>query len=188
MGWAFWKSAPKEQQPAPVSEASQSPSPAQAAEAAQAQLPPTPTAPTSRLGLSASQKLIIGGTAFFALSVLVTKRTFARQRAAVVPPFYTTSIYHKPQFNGAKEAFEAFNVATVNVLSLGMLGLGGVMYAMDINSMEDARRVIRGGLGTKNIPRTDEEVEEELQIWLANVLKKQQDRLQKKKGEGEESS
>jgi len=45
------------------------------------------------------------------------------------------------------EAMEALNIATVNFLSLSMMATGGALWYLDINSMADARRVLRGGLG-----------------------------------------
>ncbi|KAI5292666.1 hypothetical protein KEM52_006164, partial [Ascosphaera acerosa] len=156
-----------EPEPAPASAAPPPPPPQPLATP---EPPPVPAPPSLRDHLSNSQKLILGGAVFLSMSVLVTKRAFARQRRAVMPPFYTTALYHKPPVNSAKDALEAFNIATINVMSGGMLALGLGMYFTDINTLEDARRVIRGGMGTNGVARTDEEVEEELQEWLAGVL------------------
>lgn len=121
------------------------------------------------------------------MSTIVTKRAFARQRLSARPPFYTTSIYHKPEVNNAKDALEAFNIASINVMSIAMLTLGLGMYVTDINTLEDARRVIRGGMGTNGVARTDEEVEEELQEWLAGVLTRKA-KKDEAKTSGEKSS
>ncbi|KAI5304511.1 hypothetical protein KEM56_006418 [Ascosphaera pollenicola] len=164
MNLLFWKSAPKEPTPAPE--------PVQPPPQPQPRVQPEAASTSLKSRLTNSQKLILGGAAFVGMSTLVTKRAFARHRIAVRPPFYTTSLYHKPPVNTAKDAFEAFNIATINVLSIAMLTMGLGMYATDINTLEDARRVIRGGMGTDGVARTDEEVEEELQEWLAGVLSK----------------
>ncbi|KAI5288144.1 hypothetical protein KEM54_005436 [Ascosphaera aggregata] len=185
MNLYFWKSAPKEPTTAP--EPIQSP-PQPQPQTISPQEKPAPTSLKDRL--TNSQKLIIGGAAFLGMSVLVTRRAFARQRIAVMPPFYTTSVYHKPPVNSAKDALEAFNVATINVMSVGMLALGLGMYATGINTIEDARRVVRGGMGTNGVARTDEEVEEELQEWLAGVImrKSKKDEMKREQVSKGESS
>jgi hypothetical protein len=110
--------------------------------------------------------------AFFTLSILITRRASTKKRLASIPPFYTGSIYHQPQVNGAMEAFEALNLATINVLSFGMLASGAVAYAFDINGLEDLRRVVRGGLegGGPGSGKTDEELEQEVTQWVVSVL------------------
>ncbi|KAJ5114838.1 hypothetical protein NUU61_000597 [Penicillium alfredii] len=134
------------------------------------QPPPTQLAnqpPQSNLNL----KLLFGGMTFFAISLMITRRSLARKRLASIPPFYTGSIYHQPQVNGGVEAFEALNLATINVLSFGMMTTGAVLYSFNINELEDMRKIVRGGLesggsGTK----TDEELEREVSEWVVSVL------------------
>lgn len=82
-------------------------------------------------------------------------------------------MYHKPYVNGAMEAFEALNIATINVVSLAMLGVGGTMYALDVNTIDDLRRLMRRGMGIEGTPGpSDRQLEEELEEWLATVLDK----------------
>lgn len=52
-------------------------------------------------------------------------------------------MYHRPPVNGAGDAFEALSLATLNVCSFAMMATGGVLYALDINSVEDMRRYVR---------------------------------------------
>ncbi|KAJ5624360.1 hypothetical protein N7510_000669 [Penicillium lagena] len=123
-------------------------------------------------GLAPNVKLLFGGIAFFTLSVLITRRSTLKKRIACIPPFYTSSLYHQPQANGAMEALEALNLATINVLSFGMLASGAVAYAFDINGLEDMRRVVRSGLeeGGPGAGKTDEEMEKEVTQWVVSVL------------------
>lgn len=67
------------------------------------------------------------------------------------------------------EAFEALNIATINVLSLGMMATGGLLWAFDISSLDDMRRKVRTNWGVA-ASRDDKEVEEELEEWFATVL------------------
>ncbi|KAJ5469687.1 hypothetical protein N7539_009305 [Penicillium diatomitis] len=115
-------------------------------------------------------KLFFGGMAFFALSVFVTRRASLRKRLACVPPYYSSSIYHQPNVNGAMEAFEALNLATLNVISFGMMATGGVMYALNINGVEDMRRIMRGTLDDVAAGKTDDELEKDVAEWVSSVL------------------
>lgn len=71
--------------------------------------------------------------------------------------------------NGAMEAFEALNIATINVLSVGMMSAGGLLWAFDISSLDDMRRKVRTNMGVDSI-RVDEDAEEEIEEWFASVL------------------
>ncbi|RAH42351.1 DUF3433 domain-containing protein [Aspergillus brunneoviolaceus CBS 621.78] len=123
--------------------------------------PPLPKLWTPQTNL----KLLLGGTAFLALSLLTTRRAISRRRLAAIPPFYTSAPYHKPTVSGGVEAFEALNLATLNVLAFAMMSTGGVLYAMDINSVDDMRRYVRRGL-----VEGDQEMEREVEAWAAKVL------------------
>jgi hypothetical protein len=67
------------------------------------------------------------------------------------------------------EAFEALNIATINVLSLGMMTIGGLLYAFDISSVDDMRRNVRTRLGVDGV-QTDQEAEEEIEGLFASIL------------------
>lgn len=120
-------------------------------------------------------KVIFGaGVAFFAFSLLITRRSFARKRLASSPAFYANAPGHQEaqakQVSGAMEALEALNIATINVLSLTMMATGGALWYLDINNMADARRVLRGGLGVDGSGKSEKEAEEEFEEWMATVL------------------
>lgn len=51
-----------------------------------------------------------------------------------------------------------------------MTVVGGALYALDINDMDDMRRLVRGGLGVDGSGRNEQEVEEDLEEWMATVL------------------
>jgi hypothetical protein len=132
-----------------------------------------------QVGRSNQSKVVFAaGTVFFAFSLLITRRAFARRRLAANPAFYTNAPAHNAQqatkVSGAIEAFEALNIATVNLLSLSMMATGGALWYLDINSMSDARRVLRGGLGVDGSGRDEKEVEEEFEEWMATVLSRKE--------------
>ncbi|KEF58746.1 uncharacterized protein A1O9_06672 [Exophiala aquamarina CBS 119918] len=131
-------------------------------------------------------KVILGaGIAFFGLSLLITRRAFARKRFTN-PGFYASSpeaqAEQAKKINGAVEALEALNIATINVASVAMIGTGSAMWYLDINSMEDVRRLVRGGAGVDGTGRTEKEAEEEFEEWMATTLARKE---KKESGAGE---
>ena len=68
------------------------------------------------------------------------------------------------------EAIEALNIATVNVLSVTMMSFGGALWYLGINSLDDARRLIRGGLGVDGTGRSEKDAEEDFEEWMASTL------------------
>ncbi|RDH23289.1 hypothetical protein M747DRAFT_231926 [Aspergillus niger ATCC 13496] len=131
--------------------------------------PPLPKLWTPKTNL----KLLLGGLAFFTFSIYSTRRAMNRKLLASVPPYYTSSVYHKPKVSGGAEAFEALHLATMNVLSFGMMSAGGALYALDINGVEDMRKFVRKGMveGDGALMRgEDKELEKEVEGWVAKVL------------------
>lgn len=74
-----------------------------------------------------------------------------------------------PEVNGAMEAFEALNLATLNVASAAIMLSGGMLWAFDIGGLEDMRKKVRTNMGL-DPDRTDKEEEEEIEEWFATVL------------------
>lgn len=111
---------------------------------------------------------------FFAFSLLITRRAFARKRFASNPAFYANAPAHQAEqaqkVSGPMEAMEALNLATINVLSLTMMATGGALWFLDINSVADARRLIRGGPGVDGTGRSEKDAEEDFEEWMATVL------------------
>jgi len=132
----------------------------------------------SRLDQNRGAVLFGAGAAFFAFSLLVTRRSFARRRLAANPAFYTDTPANVQQqarkVSGAMDAVEALSIATVNVLSLAMVGTGGLLWYFDINSVDDARRKLRGGLGVDGSGRVEKQAEEEFEEWMATVLSRKE--------------
>jgi hypothetical protein len=80
-------------------------------------------------------------------------------------------------------AIEALTVATMNVISWGIMAVGGALWYFDIASIDDLRRGIRGGLGVDGTGRTEEEAEEEVEEWLATVLSRKDNKSQRRREE-----
>ncbi|KAF2839114.1 hypothetical protein M501DRAFT_764051 [Patellaria atrata CBS 101060] len=129
--------------------------------------------------------LFFGGAAFFTLSSLITRRSLVRRYKSNIPPYYHPSNRPHGDVNGAMEALEALNIATLNVASIAMMATGGVLWAFDISSMEDMRRKIRGGLGIDGSGRSEKDAEEEFEEWLATTLARKEDKAKELKGKSE---
>jgi hypothetical protein len=136
--------------------------------------PPTaPTATEPRFSFSSQRSrrqlgLFFAGAGFFAVTSLITRRSLVRRYKATIPKFYQSN--NQPsQINGAVEAFEALNIATINVFSVAMMTVGGLLYAFDISSLEDMRRNVRTRLGV-DATRADQEAEEEVEELFASIL------------------
>ena len=95
-----------------------------------------------------------------------------------------------PKINGALEAIEALNVATINVLSVAMMAVGGGLWALDINSLEEGRVKMRRAMGVEVYGKTEEEASDEIEEWIANTLARKEvkerarERAQREIGEG----
>jgi hypothetical protein len=92
--------------------------------------------------------LFLGGSAFALFATLITKRAVNRRLRWSKPTFYRNNMQHpEQQINGGLEALEAFSVATVNVVSWGLMFVGGMFYAFDISSLEEMRARNRTRMG-----------------------------------------
>ena len=134
--------------------------------------PPKPDTFLQSLTTSRAQRqlgLFAAGASFFLLSTAITRRSIVRRYKATIPKFYAPSNRANNNINGAMEAFEALNIATINVLSVGMMASGGLLWAFDIAGVEDMRRKVRKQIGV-DVSRTDQDAEEEIEEWFATVL------------------
>ncbi|EYE96089.1 uncharacterized protein EURHEDRAFT_432470, partial [Aspergillus ruber CBS 135680] len=115
-------------------------------------------------------KLLLAGTTFLTLSLYLTRRALRSRRLTSIPPYYTSSTYHHPPVNGALDAFEAFNLATINVVSFAMVGTGGVMWKLGVNDVEDARRITRRFIVEEGTGQGDAEAEKAIERWVVETL------------------
>ncbi|KAI9668349.1 MAG: hypothetical protein M1829_005553 [Trizodia sp. TS-e1964] len=135
-----------------------------------AQAPPLTPAQRTRRQLS----LFAFGCTCVGLSQLITRRALVRRYRSAIPAFYQPSNRPSGPVNGAMEAFEALNIATANVASVGIMAAGGLLYAFDIVSLEDLRGRVRVGMGVEGAEAS--RAEEEFEEWLASVLARKERR------------
>ncbi|RKF71784.1 hypothetical protein GcM1_250200 [Golovinomyces cichoracearum] len=113
--------------------------------------------------------VFVAGAGLFAASMLITKRSIMRRYSREIPKFFQPSFSTINKVNGAMDALEALNLATVNVVSLALMTAGGMSWALDISSTDDMKRKFHvdsiEGKGL-NEEYSDEAIEE----WLASIL------------------
>ena len=93
--------------------------------------------------------------------------------------------------SGPLEAVEALSIASINVFSWAIFLVGGGLWAFDISGFEEFRsRMRRGmGIGTVRKEMSDEEVEEEIEEWIAGVLVRKEEKereRERERGRGRE--
>jgi hypothetical protein len=113
--------------------------------------------------------LFAAGAGFLAISTAITRRSLVRKYKASIPRFYQPSNRPNIEVNGALEAFEALNIATIHVLSGAMMVSGGLLWAFDIASLDDMRARVRKAMDVDGSVE-DKAAEEELEEWFASVL------------------
>lgn len=150
----------------------------------QLQQPPTTdtttTTPKTPPLIPNNAKILLSGLLFFSLSALITRRALLRKHLATVPPFYTTSMFHKPSIGGGQDAFEALNIATINTVSIAMILAGGTFCVMGIDSVETARKRYRENMGLEGSLKKgvrpskeeEEQFERDMEEWLGSVFEK----------------
>lgn len=57
------------------------------------------------------------------------------------------------------------------------------MWYLGIESVEDARRVVRGGLGVDGSGRSEREAEEDFEEWIASTLSRKEAKEKAKREE-----
>lgn len=124
-------------------------------------------------GLGRSQQqfsLFLAGAALVGVTTLITRRATARKINAVRPAGLFSQSNKLPEVNGAMDAAEAFALATVNVCSFGLMIGGGVLWALDISTLEDLRGKVRKGMPVEGEGRTEQESEEDVEEWMSIVM------------------
>lgn len=144
------------------------------------------------------QALFLGGLTFTLLSLTLTRRTIRRKRIVAYPSLFTPSHMHiapppGPQremskVEGSLMAIEALGLATLNVVSIFMAGIGGAMMWFDVAEMEDLRmRVATEDGGGVEGNGLGGEADSEVEGWIAGAFgggDVQKDVQQEREGDG----
>ncbi|KAK3693770.1 hypothetical protein B0T22DRAFT_50484 [Podospora appendiculata] len=149
--------------------------------------PGPPSAPIdSSLFSSRSLKqlgLFFTGAAFASLSVFITRRAVVRHTTAARLKFFqsneTMGRTSSPPTGGKPDpkadqrdplvALEALYLATLNTVAFAIAGVGGMMWGLNISSIEDLRGMARRSLEQQG-GKTDEAAEAEVAEWVTKML------------------
>ncbi|KAK6341840.1 hypothetical protein TWF730_001328 [Orbilia blumenaviensis] len=114
--------------------------------------------------------LYFGGTAFLLLTIAVARRSTRRRYLATIPKYYTPNTRASElNFNSGFDAFEALNIASLGVFSVGMMTVGAGMYLADVVNVQEMRTLLRSRYGLEGA-KSETDVEEEMEEWIASVL------------------
>lgn len=121
--------------------------------------------------------LFFAGATFLTASVYISRRSVNRKMIASYPKLFQPSHHGpRPPPRGPKEkgddqlvAVEALGLATLNVMSFGVMATGGLMFAFDISNVEELRMKARSSLyGPNGV--VDEAAEQQVEDWIVDVL------------------
>jgi len=118
--------------------------------------------------------IFLGGAGFLMISVLVSRRAVAKHmKAARMRYFQPNNLQGRKGTQADPKdpliPIEALGLATLNVMSFGMMAAGGTAWALDISSIDDIRRMARRSIyGPAG--RLDEDAEKQVAEWVANTL------------------
>ncbi|UNI24381.1 hypothetical protein JDV02_010132 [Purpureocillium takamizusanense] len=156
------------------SEPASSPQPSRPDAPAAAASPPTSsTASYSPLMRQVREfGLFFAGASFLAASIAVSRRSVLRRRFDTLPPFHTSNRHTKP-FDGSDRvalATQALGLATLNVMSFGIMLTGGISWAFDLCSVEELRE--RTQAVVRRPGKFDPEAEKEMEDMMKSLLDK----------------
>lgn len=150
------------------------PSPA-AATMSQPHKDTTQDRPTSSALRHAKQfGLFMAGAGFLAASVAVTRRAVLRQRAGMLPAFYISNRAPIKVTHSDRQllAAHALGLASLNVMSFGIMLVGGISWGFDISSIEELRRRTKTALDRPSgySPEEEKEAEEEMEKAMEGLM------------------
>ncbi|KAK3674388.1 hypothetical protein LTR78_005857 [Recurvomyces mirabilis] len=129
-----------------------------------------------------------GGILFTLLSLLVTRRALRRKLLTAHPPTLPHGVptaagvagppnpVPKALDSGPLDAIEALGLATLNVFSVAMFGLGCVMKGFNVADLEDLRDGVRKGVGFDVYGgQVESEADKEMEGWAKEWLESRKD-------------
>lgn len=116
--------------------------------------------------------LFLAGASFLAASIAVARRSVLRRRIDAIPAFHTSNRHTKP-FDGADRlglATHALGLATLNVVSFGVMLTGGISWGFDLCSVAELRERTQAALQRPG--NLDPAAEKEMEGMMKSLLEK----------------
>ncbi|POS84856.1 hypothetical protein EPUL_002784 [Erysiphe pulchra] len=119
--------------------------------------------------------LFTAGASLFAASMAITRRSIIRKHHRDIPKLFTASYPANIEVNGAIDALEALNLATINICSFALMTTGGMLWAFDISSLDDMnkRRQINA-MRQADPAQKDELSEKVIEDWLTSLFERKE--------------
>lgn len=108
----------------------------------------------------------MAGAGFLAASVAVTRRSIGRKKLEMFPAFYISNrnpVKVTPADRQALAA-QALGLATLNVMSFGIMLVGGISWGFNLSSVEELRQRTRMALTRPSGMSEEDEKEAEKQL------------------------
>lgn len=113
------------------------------------------------------------GAGFMAASVAVTRRSVVLRRLETIPKFYSSNRNKLIVDSSDRSlmAAEALGLATLNVMSFGVMLVGGIAWAFDLSSVEELRMRSQAAVQKSGIvnPEDEEQMEQMMNDLLARL-------------------
>ncbi|KAM0252425.1 hypothetical protein ACHAP5_001072 [Fusarium lateritium] len=130
--------------------------------------------------------LLLSGAGFLAASVAVSRRSVLRMRRSSMPKFYSSN-RHLAKFDAEDRSFlaaQALGLATLNVMSFGVLLVGGISWAYDLSSIEELKQrtqAVTRRPGSMN-PEEEKAMEEMMEDLMGKLGMEKPEKPQKPSG------
>ncbi|KAH7126978.1 hypothetical protein B0J11DRAFT_417917, partial [Dendryphion nanum] len=98
------------------------------------------------------------GAACFLASTALTRRAIRRRNIRVAPKYFQANTNPYEHFSPLQDAIQALNLATMNCVSLGIMGVGGALWSVDISGLGEMRSVLRQRLGYESFDESDQKL------------------------------
>ena len=116
--------------------------------------------------------MFAAGAGFLAASIAVSRRSVLRRRLDAIPSFYASN-RAGPRFDSADRSFmaaQALGLATLNVMSFGIMLVGGIGWAFDLSSVTELSARSQAAIRSKAPPNVSPEDEEEMEKMMSDLL------------------
>lgn len=132
--------------------------------------PPYESVPvTSPRSLRQLSIFFLGATCFLA-STAFTRRAVYRRNLRITPKYYEPNTNPHEHFSPLHDALMALNLASMNCFSLGIMGVGGTLWAFDISGLSEMRAALRGRLGYESFEKRDQGIPDTTKETLESTI------------------
>jgi hypothetical protein len=112
---------------------------------------------TSQRSLRQLSVFLLGGACLLATTAITRKAAWRRQ-LRIKPKFYEPNTNPHEYFSPFHDALLALNLATMHCTSVGIMAVGGAMWAFDIAGLKEAQASLRRRLNYDSIYKSEDDI------------------------------